>query len=65
MTARNPDEAVSNANSYTSYDTGMCLKWVRGPCWEIGSLYGSAIDAWNGARYKHPGDWNPPDGGGR
>lgn len=62
MTAQGPGEAVQNANSYSSYDSGMCLKWVRGPDWEIGSLYGSAIDAWYGARYKHPGDRNPPKG---
>lgn len=62
MTAKNADEAVANANRYTSYDVGMCLKWVRGPCWEIGSLYGSAIDAWHGAAHKHPGDRNPPKG---
>jgi hypothetical protein len=62
VTARDADEAVANANRYTSYDVGMCLKWVRGPCWEVGSFYGSAIDAWNGAAHKHPGDRNPPKG---
>src|SRR5262249_3802557 len=30
--------------------------------WKLGSLYGSAIEAWNGARHKHPGDRNPPLG---
>lgn len=62
MTAKSGDEASKNGAAYTSYETGMCLKWVRGPCWEIGSLYGSAIEAWNGAREKHPGDRNPPVG---
>jgi hypothetical protein len=62
MVAQGPGEAVANANSYSSYDVGMCLKWVRGPDWEVGSLYGDAIDAWYGARYKHPGDRNPPKG---
>lgn len=62
MTAPSAAAAIANADSYTSYESGMCLKWVRGPCWEIGSLYGSAIEAWNGAKYKHPGDRNPPDG---
>lgn len=62
MTAKDADAAVANANRYTSYDVGMCLKWVRGPCWEVGSFYGSAIDAWNGAAHKHPGDRNPPKG---
>lgn len=62
MTAKDPNEAVANANRYTSYDVGMCLKWVRSPCWEIPSLFGSAIEAWNGAKFKHPGDRNPPKG---
>lgn len=62
MTAPDANAAVANANGYTSYAVGMCLQWVRGPCWEIGSFYGSAIDAWNGAKYKHPGDRNPPKG---
>lgn len=62
MTAKNADAAVANANGYSSYDVGMCLKFVRGPCWEVGSFYGSAIDAWNGAAKKHPGDRNPPKG---
>jgi hypothetical protein len=40
----------------------MCQKFVRDQCWRVGSLYGSAIEAWNGARYKHPGDRTPPKG---
>lgn len=62
MTAASGREALDNADSYGSYDQGMCLQWVRGPCWEIGSFYASAIDAWNGAHKKHPGDRDPPDG---
>jgi hypothetical protein len=62
MTAGSGDEAVDNGRGYSSYDTGMCQKYVRGPCWEVGSLYGSAIEAWNGATEKHPGDRNPPIG---
>lgn len=62
MTARNGDEAVANGRGWSSYDTGMCQKYVRGPCWEVGSLYGSAIEAWRGAADKHPGDRNPPIG---
>jgi hypothetical protein len=61
MVAKSAAIACDNANDYTSYDVGMCLKWVR-TCWEIGSFYGSAIEAWNGAKYKHPGDRNPPKG---
>jgi hypothetical protein len=36
--------------------------YVRDPCWRVPALYGSAIDAWNGARHKHPNDRNPPVG---
>lgn len=61
MVAQGPGEAVANANSYHSYASGYCLQWVRID-WEIGSLYASAIDAWNGAKYRHPGDRNPPKG---
>jgi hypothetical protein len=56
------NEAVANGRQYGSYDSGMCQKYVRGPCWEVGSLYGSAIEAWNGAKLKHPGDRTPPKG---
>lgn len=62
MTARDADEAVDNANGRTSYDTGMCQQFVRGVCWEVPAVFGSAIEAWNGARHKHPGDRNPPKG---
>jgi hypothetical protein len=62
MTAKSADEAVSNGRSIDTYAVGMCQKYVRGPCWEVGSLYGSAIEAWNGAREKHHGDRNPPKG---
>lgn len=62
MVASGPGEAVENARDVHAYDVGMCQKYVRDPCWRVGSLYGSAIDAWNGARDKHSGDRNPPDG---
>lgn len=62
MTATGPDEAVANGRAVTRYEQGMCQKYVRGPCWEVPSLYGSAIEAWNGAKHKHPGDRNPPKG---
>lgn len=39
--------------------SGYCLQFVR-QCFDVGSYYGSAIDAWNGAEKKHPGDRNPP-----
>jgi hypothetical protein len=61
MVAKDGNAAVANARKVTSYPQGYCLKWVR-ECWLIGSFYASAIDAWNGAKYKHPGDRNPPKG---
>ncbi len=62
MTAADGAAALDNSRDYTSYDVGMCLQFVRGPTWGIGSLYGSAIDAWDAAKYRHPGDRNPPIG---
>lgn len=62
MTAGSGSEAVARGRGWSSYETGMCLKFVRGPCWDVGSLYGSAIEAWNGAREKHDGDRTPPVG---
>lgn len=62
MTAEGPGEAVSNAEDVATYAVGYCLQFVRLPCWEVGSLYPSAIDAWDGAKHRHPGDRNPPKG---
>jgi hypothetical protein len=62
MTASSPQQAVANGHNVSSYDSGMCQKFVRDQCWRVPSLYGSAIEAWNGARYKHPGDRTPPVG---
>lgn len=62
MSAKSAGEAIANANGYTSYESGMCLKWVRGPCWEVAAVAGDAQEAWDMARHKHPGDRNPPDG---
>lgn len=56
------EAAVQNARDVSSFATGYCQKYVRDQCWELPSLYGSAIEAWNGARFKHPGDRNPPLG---
>lgn len=62
MTARSGRIAVENGRKVNQYATGMCQQYVRLVCWEVGSLYGSAIEAWNGARLKHPGDRTPPLG---
>lgn len=62
MTASSAGQAVSNGHAVSRYDVGMCQKFVRDQCWRVPSLYGSAIEAWNGAREKHPGDRTPPNG---
>lgn len=62
MVASSGEQAVKNGRQVDRYDQGYCQKYVRDPCWRVPSLYGSAIDAWNGARYKHKGDRNPPEG---
>ena len=36
--------------------------YVRAEAWQIGALYGDAIDAWHGAVDRHPGDRTPPLG---
>jgi hypothetical protein len=62
MTAASGQAALSNARQVHAYPPGYCLKYVRAEAWRIGSLYGSAIDAWHGAVKRHPGDRNPPLG---
>jgi hypothetical protein len=49
VTAVNGQQAVKNARQHNQYAVGMCQKFVRG-------------EAWHGAKYKHPGDRNPPVG---
>lgn len=62
MTSSSGHVALSNAREHSKYAVGYCLKFVRQEAWEIGSLYGSAIDAWYGAVHRHPGDRHPPVG---
>lgn len=62
MMAGSGDEAVANARRFDTYAVGYCLRFVRAEAWQIGGLYASAIDAWHGARHRHPGDRNPPLG---
>lgn len=62
MTAASGQQALANGRQVKSGYSGMCQKYVRDPCWRVPSLYGSAIEAWNGARHKHPGDRTPPLG---
>lgn len=61
MTADNGTEAVANARQHTTYEPGYCQRYTR-EAWEVGSLYGSAQEAWNGSTQKHPGDRSPPLG---
>lgn len=61
MVASSGEEARANSRDIKSGYSGMCQKFTR-VSWEVGSLYGSAIDAWNGADKKHPGDRTPPVG---
>jgi hypothetical protein len=59
---RTGDEAIAYARSRvggTMPASGYCLQFVR-QCFDVGSYYASAIDAWNGAPDQHPGDRNPP-----
>jgi hypothetical protein len=62
MTADSGKQALANGRNIKSGWSGMCQKYVRDPCWRVGSLYGSAIDAWNGSTKKHSGDRTPPVG---
>lgn len=62
MNAPSGEAAVANGRAVSRYDVGYCQMFVRDQCWRLPSLYGSAIEAWNGARYKHPGDRHPPIG---
>lgn len=62
MTSPSGQAAVNHARQTDAYPVGMCLKYVRAEGWQIGSLYGSAIDAWYGAADRHPGDRTPPLG---
>jgi hypothetical protein len=62
MSADSGAEALANARRVHTYPAGYCLKYVRAEAWQIGGLYGSAIDAWHGAVNRHPGDRTAPVG---
>lgn len=61
-------EAVTRAKAVKSFDTGMCLRWVRtmfaipaaGDYDDDGDA--DAVDAWKRARRRHPGALTPPAG---
>lgn len=52
---------VKYARTFTRYPVGYCLRWVRG-LYPVSSKYGSAIQAWNGAKYRHGPSTTPPIG---
>jgi hypothetical protein len=62
MVASSGHQAHLNGDNVSTYDQGMCQKFVRDACWKAPSLYGSAIDAWNGSTQKHKGDRDAPEG---
>lgn len=53
------DYARSRIGPNSMPDSGLCLQFVR-TCFDVGSYYASAIDAWNGATDRREGDRNPP-----
>lgn len=60
---RTGQAAIDAANSHVGTDwpggAGYCLAFTRW-CFDVPSRYASAIDAWNAAKLRHPGDRNPP-----
>lgn len=59
---RTGDDAIAYARSRvggTMPASGYCLQFVR-ECFAVPAYYASAIDAWNAAPDKHPGDRFPP-----
>lgn len=53
------DYARSRVGPNAMPASGYCLQFVR-QCFDVGSYYASAIDAWNASPTQHPGDRNPP-----
>jgi hypothetical protein len=59
---RTGQAAIDHANGRIGENVmpaGYCLQFTR-ECFDVPALYGSAIDAWNGADGRHEGDRNPP-----
>lgn len=61
MAIRTGAAAVRYARTITRWPVGYCLKYVR-TCFNVGSKYGSAIVAWNNAKYRHGTSSVPPIG---
>src|SRR6478609_1259020 len=52
---RSPAGAIATSKRIKVGYGGMCLKFVR-TCFNVGSRYVSAIEAWNHAKFKHRTD---------
>jgi hypothetical protein len=59
MTHRNATSAVGWAKAQRSFDSGMCLKFVR-TCYNVPPKYASAAIAWSKTKYRHTS--TPPKG---
>jgi hypothetical protein len=55
MTARTPAQAVAGARRTKTFPVGMCLVFVRTQ-FGVPAHFGSAAEAWRGAKFKHPVD---------
>lgn len=53
------DELLARARGTTSNDLGMCL-WQSQEWYGTPHMYADATRQWNAARFRHPGDRNPP-----
>lgn len=47
------NDAIAWARDHMTWPQGYCLQWVRS-CFDVGSHFASATDAWEGADRKHP-----------
>jgi len=50
---RTPAQAIAAARRAKTFDVGMCLVFVR-TAYGVGPHFGSAAEAWRGAKLKHP-----------
>jgi hypothetical protein len=59
MGIRSPQSALAWARGRRSFQSGMCLKFVR-TCYNVPPLHASAAIAWNKSRFRHSS--TPPKG---
>lgn len=53
------DNAVASVASGDDSFERRCLAWVRGECWHLDPLYGTAQEAWRNASNRVPYAGNP------